>query len=47
MTVEQAVARLQEQEADLLPFINAASGRVQIIRRLEDGVSELIDPQPA
>jgi putative sigma-54 modulation protein len=46
LNLEDALLRLDGGEANLVVFVNAASGRVQIVWRLPDGVPELIDPQP-
>jgi putative sigma-54 modulation protein len=47
LNLEDAILRLDGEEPNLVVFVNAASGRVQIVRRLPNGVPELIDPQPA
>jgi putative sigma-54 modulation protein len=45
LTLEDAMLRLDGQDADLLVFVNAVSGRTQVLRRLPNGAPELIDPQ--
>ncbi|MBI4402150.1 MAG: ribosome-associated translation inhibitor RaiA [Nitrospirae bacterium] len=46
LTVAEAVGRLGGVPGALVVFINASSNRVQVVRRLDNGDVELIDPQP-
>ncbi|MEW6542040.1 MAG: ribosome-associated translation inhibitor RaiA [Nitrospirota bacterium] len=46
LTVAEAVGRLGSQPSAIVIFVNAASDRLQLLRRLENGDAELIDPQP-
>lgn len=41
-----AVSRLGQQGAKLLVFLSGSSNRVQVVRRLDGGGIEFIDPQP-
>jgi putative sigma-54 modulation protein len=45
LTMSEAVERLASRPSDLLVFQDSSTGRIQVIRRLEDGRVELIDPQ--
>lgn len=45
MAVAEAAERLGEQPGSILVFHNDASDRVQVMRRLETGAVELIDPR--
>jgi putative sigma-54 modulation protein len=47
LTLAEAVESLGGQPAAMLVFVNAAADRLQVLRRLDNGVLELIDPQPA
>lgn len=47
LTIAEALERLGAQPSALVVFLNAASNRVQVVRRLEPDNIELIDPQPA
>ncbi len=46
LTVAEAIGRLGKQPSALVVFVNAAFDRLQVIRRLDHGGVELIDPQP-
>jgi putative sigma-54 modulation protein len=46
LDLDEALLRLDGDDTNLLVFLDAASGRVQVLRRLANGVPELIDPQP-
>ncbi len=46
LTLTEALGRLGP-DAGLLVFKDALSARVQVLRRLDSGAVELIDPQPA
>jgi hypothetical protein len=46
LTAEQAVDRLATQSAPFLVFKETLTDRIKIMRRLENGSIELIDPQP-
>jgi putative sigma-54 modulation protein len=45
MSVAEAAGRLPEDPGAVLVFHNEASDRIQVIRRLETGAMELIDPR--
>lgn len=45
LSVAEAAERLPEDSGAILVFHNEASNRIQIIRRLETGAMELIDPR--
>lgn len=45
LTVEEAIGRLGGQAPAMVVFLHATSNRIQIVRRLDSGVVELIDPQ--
>ena len=45
LSVADAAERLPEQAGAVLVFHNEASDRIQVIRRLESGALELIDPR--
>lgn len=47
LTFDEAVERLRPEPASLVVFFNVSSDRVQILRRLENGAVELLDPRPA
>ena len=47
LTVDEAVERLAGDPSSLVIFLNASLDRVQVLRRLESGAIELIDPRPA
>jgi putative sigma-54 modulation protein len=47
LTLAEAVENLDEQPSATVVFVDALSNRLQILRRTDDGVLELIDPQPA
>lgn len=47
LTREEATGRLGEAAGSLLVYRDALSSRLQVMRRLEEGAVELIDPQPA
>lgn len=46
LTPAQAFSRLGRQPSALLVFKEPSTDRVQVMRRLENGAVELIDPQP-
>jgi putative sigma-54 modulation protein len=46
LTVVEAVETLAGQPSGLVVFVNASTNRVQIVRRVDYGNVELIDPQP-
>lgn len=46
LTVDEAVERLSGGPSALMIFLNAAVDRVQIMRRLENGAIEVLDPRP-
>lgn len=46
LTPAQALSRLGRQPSALLVFKELSTDRVQVMRRLENGTVELIDPQP-
>ena len=46
LTVDEAVERLAGDPSALVIFLNASLDRVQVLRRLESGAIELIDPRP-
>lgn len=46
LTVAQALERLGAQASALLVFKEPSTNRIQVMRRLESGGIELIDPQP-
>jgi ribosome hibernation promoting factor len=46
LTAAQALSRLGRQPSALLVFKELSTDRVQVMRRLENGAVELIDPQP-
>lgn len=46
LTVEQAVQRLALPLSSVMVFLDPATERVQVLRRLENGEIELIDPRP-
>lgn len=45
MGLEEARQRLAAEASSILVFVDAASGNVQVLRRVGDGKLELIDPQ--
>jgi putative sigma-54 modulation protein len=47
LSVDEALGYLDRQTSGIVVFVNAESGHVQVVRRLESGLPELIDPQPA
>lgn len=47
LTREEATGRLGETAGSLLVYRDALSRRLQVMRRLDEGAVELIDPQPA
>jgi putative sigma-54 modulation protein len=47
LRVEEAVGHLDGQASGILVFVSADSGRIQVLRRSENGTPEIIDPQPA
>lgn len=46
LTVEEAIGYLSEQPSAVFLFVDPISNRVQVMRRLDNGGIELIDPQP-
>ena len=46
LTTAQALARLPQRPAAVLIFRDSATDRVQVMRRLDNGKVELVDPQP-
>ena len=46
LTVEEAIGYLSEQPSAVFLFADPISNRVQVMRRLDNGGIELIDPQP-
>ena len=46
LSVDEALVYLDQQRLGIVIFVNAESGHVQVVRRLENGLPELIDPQP-
>lgn len=46
LTVEEAIGHLGEQPSAVFVFLDPNSNRVQVMRRLDNGGIELIDPQP-
>lgn len=46
LTASEAVERLEEGPTALLVFVNPSLNRVQVLRRLDGGDVQLIDPQP-
>lgn len=47
LTLSEAMGRLDEEAGPVLVFKDALSDRVKVLRRLDTGSLELIDPQPA
>jgi putative sigma-54 modulation protein len=47
LTLAEAVENLGQQSSATVVFVDALSNRLQILRRMDDGALELIDPQPA
>jgi putative sigma-54 modulation protein len=47
LTVDEATERLSADPSSLVVFLNAVVDRVQVMRRLEDGTIEVLDPRPA
>jgi putative sigma-54 modulation protein len=47
LTLAEAVENLGQQPSATVVFVDALSNRLQILRRMDDGALELIDPQPA
>jgi putative sigma-54 modulation protein len=47
LTIEEAIERLGAQPEAIVVFFHAVSDRMQIVRRLDNGAVEWIDPQPA
>jgi hypothetical protein len=47
LRVEEAIGHLDGQASGILVFVSADSGRIQVLRRSENGTPEIIDPQPA
>jgi ribosome-associated translation inhibitor RaiA len=45
LRLEEARRRLATESSALLVFVDALSGKVQVLRRVADGNLELIDPQ--
>ena len=46
LTVEEAIGHLSEQPSAVFVFVDPISNRVRVMRRLDNGGIELIDPQP-
>lgn len=46
LTTEEAINRLDPQPSAVLVFKERSTDRIQVVRRLENGQVELIDPQP-
>lgn len=46
LTVEEAIGHLSDQPSAVLVFVDPSSNRVQVLRRLDNGGIEMIDPQP-
>ncbi len=46
LTVEEAVGHLSEQPSAVFLYVDPVSNRIQVMRRLDNGQIELIDPQP-
>lgn len=46
LTVEEAIGYLSEQPSAVFLFMDPISNQVQVMRRLDNGGIELIDPQP-
>src|SRR5437899_1092458 len=46
LTVEEAIGHLSEQPSSVFVFVDPISNRIQVMRRLDHGGIELIDPQP-
>lgn len=46
LTLAEAVEHLGEQSSATMVFVDALSNRLQVLRRMDDGALELIDPQP-
>ena len=46
LTVEDALGHLSEQPSAVVVFVDPISNRVRVMRRLDNGGIELIDPQP-
>ena len=46
LTVEDAIGHLSEQPSAVFVFVDPISNRVRVMRRLDNGGIELIDPQP-
>jgi putative sigma-54 modulation protein len=47
LTADEAVERLSGDPSALVIFLNPAVDRVQVMRRLENGTIEVLDPRPA
>jgi putative sigma-54 modulation protein len=47
LTVDEAVERLSNDSSSLVIFLNASVDRVQVVRQLESGTVELMDPRSA
>ncbi len=45
LTVDEAVTQLQEEKEAVLVFMNATVHRIQVIRQMESGHIQLIDPK--
>ena len=46
LTVGEAIGHLSEQPSAVFVFVDPISNRVRVMRRLDNGGIELIDPQP-
>jgi putative sigma-54 modulation protein len=46
LTVPEAAERLPSSPSSIVMFLNRSTERVQILRRLDSGEIELLDPQP-
>jgi putative sigma-54 modulation protein len=46
LTVDEAVERLRPEPSSFTVFLNVSLDRIQVVRRLDNGGVELIDPQP-